>query len=377
MPACGESAEHFVEVRLSAAGLRMVPILPVENQKVEVICHWRDDCSTTYCAVVADYEAAPTKASARTDFAVLIPAYNERDNIAPLFAALADVFAAAHLVGEIILIDDGSSDGTYEAAQLAAVSFGGRARVLRHGRNVGKTEAIVTAARDTERQYVVLLDADLQYAPAEIPRFLDALDEGWDVVTARKVGVYEKQLVSGVYNRLSARLFDVPVSDLNSMKACRRDLFDEIPLRHDWHRFFVVLAHTRGYRVTEIDVALHPRHAGESKYQSRRRILTGVGDLLVVWFGLRVSAKPMHFFGGLGLWAFGGGTVLGIITAVLRATDVPPPPIGYRPILGLIAMLLLSGVILFAVGIVAELVAILNSEVEALRAELRQGRKAS
>ena len=326
---------------------------------------------------MADYEAAPAKASARTDFAVIIPAYNERDNIAPLFAALVDVFTREQLGGEIVFVDDGSTDGTFEAAQLASASFGARARVIRHGRNIGKTEAIVTAARNTERRYVVLLDADLQYAPADIPRFLDTLEEGWDIVTARKVGDYDKQLVSSVYNRLSARLFDVPVSDLNSMKACRRALFDEIPLRHDWHRFFVVLAHTRGYRITEIEVALHPRHAGEPKYQSRRRILTGVGDLLVVWFGLRASSKPMHFFGGLGLWALGSGAVIGIITAVLRAADVPPPPIGYRPILGLIAVLLLSGVILFTMGIVAELVAILHSEVEALRAELRQMRKVS
>jgi glycosyltransferase involved in cell wall biosynthesis len=375
MSARGKAAEHFVKVGFSAAGLRMVPILPVENQNVEMISHWRDDCSTTYCAVVADYEAAPAKASARTDFAVIIPAYNERDNVAALFDALATVFAREDLGGEIVFVDDGSTDGTFEAAQLASAVFGGRARVIRHGRNVGKTEAIVTAARNTERRYVVLLDADLQYAPEDIPRFLDSLDAGWDVVTARKVGDYQKQFVSNVYNRLSARLFDVPVSDLNSMKACRRDLFDEIPLRHDWHRFFVVLAHMRGSRVTEIDVALHPRHAGESKYNSRRRILTGVGDLLVVWFALRVRAKPMHFFGGLGLWALGSGAVLGLITAALRAADVPPPPIGYRPILGLIAVLLLSGVILFAMGIVAELVAILHSEVEALRAEVRQRRR--
>lgn len=323
---------------------------------------------------MADYEAAPAKASARTDFAVLIPAYNERENIAPLFAALAAVFDRERLGGEIVFVDDGSTDGTFEAAQLASAAFGGRARVVRHGRNLGKTEAFVTGARSTERRYVVLLDADLQYAPDDIPRFLDTLDAGWDVVTAKKIGEYEKQLVSSVYNWLSARLFDVPVSDLNSMKACRRELLEEIPLRHDWHRFFVVLAYARGARVTEIDVAVHPRHAGEAKYGSRRRILTGVGDLLVVWFGLRGSAKPMHFFGGLGLWSLGSGAVLGIITAALRAADVPPPPIGYRPILGLIAVLLLSGVILFAMGIVAELVAILHAEVEALRAELRRRR---
>ncbi|MEO8620478.1 MAG: glycosyltransferase family 2 protein, partial [bacterium] len=338
-----EASEHFMEVGLRTSGLRVQAILPVEDKQVEVIRHWRDARATTYCAGVADYEGAPAKASARTDFAVIIPAYNECENVAPLFRALAEAFERHDLAGEIVFVDDGSTDGTYDAARAVIDEFGGRARIMRHGRNLGKTEAILLGAQSTERTYVVLLDADLQYAPDDIPRFLDELDRGWDVVTGRKVGAYEKHAVSGIYNWLSARLFDVGVRDLNSMKACRRALLLEIPLRHDWHRFLVVLAHMRGQRIGEIDVPLRPRHAGVGKYQSRRRILSGVLDLLVVWFSLRVSTKPMHVFGGLGLVALGAGALIGLVTLGLRVAQIPPPPIGYRPILGLIAVLLLGG----------------------------------
>lgn len=314
---------------------------------------------------------ATVNISARRDFAVLVPAFNERDNMSPLLAALGEAFARHGLEGEVVICDDGSTDGTYEAADAAAARSALPVRVVRHPRNLGKTEAIQSAVRATPRRWVVMLDADLQYSPEELPRFLDALDEGADVVTGRKVGVYEKRFVSRVYNWISARLFAVPVSDLNSMVACRASLLTEIPLRHDWHRFFVVLAHLRGYRLREVEVTLHPRRAGDAKFSSRRRILTGVGDLVVVWFAWRVSAKPMHFFGGLALWVLGVGVAIAAVVTALRAALVPPPPIGYRPLLGLAAMLVVSGVVLFVAGFIAELVAVLNSEVAALRSDLR------
>ena len=102
------------------------------------------------------------------------------------------------------------------------------------------------------------------------------------------------------------------------MKAFRREILDEIPLRHDWHRFFIVLAYARGYTVTEIDIELFPRHAGEAKYTGRGRILVGVGDLLVVWFYLKFSEKPMQFFGGTGLALIVLGMLVGLVTVVLR-----------------------------------------------------------
>ena len=301
----------------------------------------------------------------RRDFAVLIPAFDEVDNVAALFRELGETFRRYGLDGEIILVDDGSKDGTYEAALREGAGFP-RLKVLRHRRNLGKTEAMVTGALAAESEYVVLFDADLQHSPEEIPRFLAKLGEGWDIVTGRKVGQYEKAAVSGVYNRLSQSLFDVPVRDLNSMKAFRTEILREIPLRHDWHRFFVVLAHAKGYSVTEIDIALYPRRAGVAKYTGRRRVLVGVGDLIVVWFYLKFSEKPMQFFGGGGLVLIALGLLVGLATVGLRVAHWMPP-FGFRPLLTLVVLLETVGFVLFGFGFIAELIATLRAEVDQLR----------
>jgi glycosyltransferase involved in cell wall biosynthesis len=262
-------------------------------------------------------------------------------------------------------VDDGSADGTAEAAEREGAGWGAL-KVVRHRRNLGKTEAMVTGAEHATGEYLVLFDADLQHTADEIPRLLGKLAEGWDIVVGRKVGVYEKRFVSRTYNRLSQRLFDVPVRDLNSIKAFRSEILDELALRHDWHRFFVVLAHARGFSVTEIDVQLFPRHAGEAKFSGRRRILVGVGDLIVVWFYLKFSAKPMQFFGGSGLALIALGILVGALAVVLRVAGWMPP-FGYRPLLTLVLLLETVGFMLFGFGFIAELIALLRTEVDELR----------
>ncbi len=305
----------------------------------------------------------------RSNFAVVVPAYNEVESVPALFAALRDTFDRHGLDGEVIFVDDGSRDGTYDAASLHGEGIP-RLRLLRHRRNLGKTEAMVSAAQVATAEYLILFDADLQHSTEEFPRFLAKLGEGWDIVTGRKRGQYEKRAVSSVYNRLSRTMFDVPVRDLNSMKAFRREILDEIPLRHDWHRFFVVLAHAQGYSVTEIDIDLFPRAAGVSKYSGRGRVLIGVGDLIVVWFYLKFSAKPMQFFGGTGLALITLGVVVGLVAIVLRVGGLMPP-FGYRPLLTLVLLLETVGFMLFGFGFIAELIATLRVEVEDLRARLR------
>lgn len=301
----------------------------------------------------------------RRNFTVVIPAYDEVESVPVLFAALRETFARHGLTGEVILVDDGSRDGTYEAA-LAEAERLPRARVLRHRRNQGKTEAMLTAAGAAEAEYLILFDADLQHSAEDIPRFLAKLAEGWDIVTGRKVGAYQKRAVSSVYNRLSQRLFEVPARDLNSMKGFRREVLEGLTLRHDWHRFFVVLAYARGYSVTEIDIRLHPRRAGVSKYSGRRRLLVGVGDLLVVWFYLKFSEKPMQLFGGSGLALIVLGLLVGVLAIILRVGGWMPP-FGYRPLLTLVLLLETIGFLLFGFGLVAELIATLRTEVDQLR----------
>jgi len=303
---------------------------------------------------------------------VIVPAFDEAAVIPDLVKELRDAFGRHGLDGEVVLVDDGSTDDTARVAEEAARGWEAF-KVVRHPRNLGKTEAMVTGAAATRARNLVLFDADLQHSPDDIPRFLDKLDEGWDIVTGRKIGSYDKRAVSSVYNRLSRRIFDVPVSDLNSMKAFRRSVLDGMLLRHDWHRFFVVLAHARGARVSEIDIELLPRRAGVSKYRGPFRILVGLIDLVSVWFLLLFSRKPLLLFGGTGLTLAAIGVVVAAVTVYLRfihpmlGFDPYIPPMGYRPLLYLVMLLETLGFLMVGFGLVSEQVAQVRDEIEAIR----------
>jgi len=309
-------------------------------------------------------------ARSRRDFCVVIPAFNEAEMVADLVRELRAGFEKYDLSGEVILVDDGSTDGTGALAETQAAGWSDF-RVVRHAVNLGKTEAMVTGSEATTRSAIVLFDADLQHLPDEIPRFLAGLQDGFDIVTGRKVGAYDKRGVSSVYNRLSRRLFKVPVSDLNSMKAFRREVILGLTLRHDWHRYFVVLAHAQGRSVTEIDIPLYPRRAGESKFTGPWRIVIGVLDLLSVGFLLRFSGKPLMLFGTIGALLLGSGVVTGLVAIWLRFGM----GFGFRPLLYLVVLLVTVGVLLFGVGFMAEMVAQLRGEIGDLRRALARGER--
>ncbi len=292
---------------------------------------------------------------------------------------LREAFREFRLDGEVVLVDDGSTDGTAEAARRAAADWDAF-RVVGYRRNRGKTEAMVAGVDATDRSRIILFDADLQHSPRDIPRFLDKLDEGWDIVSGRRVGRYDKAAVSGIYNLLSRMLFRVPVTHLNSaMKGFRREILDGLTLRHDWHRFFVVLAHGRGATVTEIDIRLYDRRAGESKYRGLWRVVVGVTDLASVAFLVFFSRKPLMLFGtsGLALAALGGLVAAG--TFHLRylhpALGFEPfvPSFGYRPLIQLVVLLETLGFLLAGFGLVSEQIAHVRHEVEALRRQLAEG----
>jgi dolichol-phosphate mannosyltransferase len=301
----------------------------------------------------------------RRDFAVLVPAFDEAPVVGDAVRELREAFRLYRLEGEVVVIDDGSSDGTQEVAEAAAEGWEAL-RVVRHRANLGKTEAVLTGAGATSRRWLVLFDADLQHEPAEIPRFLLKLQEGSDIVTGRKVGSYDKRAVSSIYNALSRALFSAPVSDLNSMKAFRRDILDDIHLRHDWHRFFVVLAHARGWSVSEIDITLHPRRAGTSKFRGPWRIVVGLLDLVSVGFLLAFSRKPLLLFGATGMGLLAAGVAVGVVAFWLRFVH----GLGFRPLLYLVVLLMTVGAVLLGVGLLAEMVAQLRDEIERLRARV-------
>jgi hypothetical protein len=215
---------------------------------------------------------------------------------------------------------------------------------------------------------LVFYPADLQYLPADIPGLLAPILAGEaDVVTGAKQGHYDKRFVSWVYNTLCRWLFGVRVTDLNSVKAFRREVMDAIPSRPDWHRFMVVIAAAQGFRLAERPVPLHPRTAGKSKF-GIGRIPVGLLDLLSVWFQLRFGRKPMLFFGVSGAVLCFLGFIVGVYALIERYVY----GVGFRPILNLIMLLVLSGLILFGFGFVGEMVAGMLEETRALRREVEQ-----
>jgi glycosyltransferase involved in cell wall biosynthesis len=309
----------------------------------------------------------------RRNFAVIVPALNEVENMPDLIRELRGMFEKYDLSGEVVIVDDGSRDGTADRARELGAGWA-PLKVVSHRRNRGKTEAMITGAENTDAAFLVLFDADIQHSTDEIPRYLAKLEEGWDIVTGRKIGRYEKGTVSGIYNRLNRWLFKVPVSDLNSMKGFRREVLEEINLRHDWHRFFVVLAYSEGFSVTELDITLHPRRHGEAKYSGRSRIMLGMLDLISVGFYTFFSRKPMVLFGMTGFIMAGIGLLIGIVTVILRVLHLMPP-FGYRPLLTLVMMLEVLGFLLFGFGFIAELVAQQQAEIDALQRKLKTNRR--
>ena len=308
---------------------------------------------------------------AKHDFAVIVPAYNEADNMSDLVRELRTMFERYDLHGEVVLVDDGSTDGTAARARQEAADWL-NFEVVSHRANFGKTEALLTGAEHTDARWLILFDADLQHSVDEIPRYLEKLAEGWDIVTGKKIGHYEKRGVSTIYNWLNRRLFKVPVSDLNSMKGFKRDVLDEIHLRHDWHRFFVVLAVARGFSVTELDIKLLPRRHGEAKYSGRSRIVVGLLDLVSVAFFILFSRKPMLLFGITGLALASTGVLVGLVTIVLRMGPHSwMPGFGFRPLLYLVILLEVLGFLLFGFGFIAELVAQQQADLDALQRKLR------
>ncbi len=232
--------------------------------------------------------APPIQAPANAvDVSVLVPAKDEAENL-PLFLELAEATfrsTPAHRY-EVVVIDDGSEDRTWSVLQelVAKYPF---LRTARHRTRRGIADALRTGYLHARGRVLVFYPADLQFKPEDIPRLVaPVLDGEADIVTGFKQGSYEKAFVSGIYNWLSRKLFRVPVKDLNSVKAYRREVMEALPLRPDWHRYMVAIAAAQGFSLSEVPVALYPRHAGRSKF-GVSRIPVGVLDMLSVWFELR------------------------------------------------------------------------------------------
>src|SRR5215469_12623786 len=253
------------------------------------------------------------------DVSVLVPAKDEAANL-PLFMEQAmTALCNSEVSYEVIVIDDGSSDDTWEVLGALVERYPFLRRV-HHRRQRGIADALRTGFLHADGDVLVFYPADLQYKPEDIPRLVAPILAGEaDMVTGYKQGKYEKAFVSRVYNRLSRVLFEIPVRDLNSVKAYRREIMEQLPVRPDWHRYMIVIAASQGFTVTEIPVPLYPRNAGKSKFATWHRIPIGVLDMLSVWFELKFGQKPLLLFGMLGAGLFALGAIAGVVGLLVLA----------------------------------------------------------
>jgi glycosyltransferase involved in cell wall biosynthesis len=310
---------------------------------------------------------------ADVDVSVLVPAKDEAENLELFMQLAADAFRGSPWRYEVVVIDDGSVDETWSVLQRLRQEHP-FLKAVRHRSRRGIADALRTGYLHSRGAVLVFYPADLQFKPEDIPRLVAPILAGdVDMMTGYKDGAYEKAFVSGVYNRLSRALFDVPVRDLNSVKAYRREVMEHLPVRPDWHRFMIVLAHAQGFSVGEIPVPLYPRHAGRSKF-GVGRIPVGVLDLLSVWFELRFAQKPLLLFGMLGAGLF----TLGVIAGLLALGRLLVFGVGTRWLWTLIQTCLLLGSVFFVSGLLGEMLAGQRAQLREIRRqmdELRAGRE--
>ena len=298
---------------------------------------------------------------------VLVPAKDEAENLPLFMEQAAATFARSPGDYEVIVIDDGSVDDTWRVLQSLSAQYP-FLRAARHRSRRGIAEALRTGYLHSRGSVLVFYPADLQYKPEDIPRLVaPVLDGSSDIVTGYKEGPYDKAFVSGVYNRLSRRLFHVPVRDLNGVKAYRREVMESLPARPDWHRYMIVMAVSQGFTVSEVPVPLYPRNAGKSKF-GIGRIPVGVLDMLAVWFELRFAKKPLLLFGMMGAALFIFGVLAGVVAVLWRIFAGE----GFRPILNLVETCLFLGSIFFATGLLGELIAAQRAEMRELRTRLEE-----
>jgi glycosyltransferase involved in cell wall biosynthesis len=291
------------------------------------------------------------------DVSVLVPAKDEAPNLPEFVRLCAEALGPAGFSFEVVVVNDGSRDESGRVLRDLERQYP-FLRVVTHRRQRGIADALRSAGDVARGDVFVFYPADLQYLPADIPALVRPVLEGRaDIVTGTKQGKYEKAFVSRIYNTLCRWLFGVRVTDLNSVKAYRREVMDGVPLRPDWHRYMVVIAAADGFRLEALPVPLYPRKAGTSKF-GWRRIPVGFFDLVSVWFQLRFGRKPMLFFGIGGAVLFVIGFLAGVAALVLRFGY----GIGFRPLLNLVETMVISGIVLFGFGLLGEMIAGMQEE---------------
>ena len=288
---------------------------------------------------------------------IVVPLYNEEDSIDYLYRQLTEALEDFGEPYEVIVIDDGSTDSSFE--KLSRIhEQDKRWKIVRFRRNFGQTAGFAAGFDLAQGDVVFTIDADLQNDPADIPLLMAKIDEGYDIVSGwrvdRKDTFVSRRLPSIIANRMISRTTGVELHDYGcSLKAYRNDVVKNTELYGELHRFVPALASGYGVRVAEVPVNHRAREFGQSKYGITRtfRVLL---DLMTVNFLLGYGTRPIHVFGGIGLFSFGLGILAGIYLTLVKF--IGGQDIGSRPLLLLTMLLIMVGVQMLAMGLLGEMV---------------------
>ncbi len=255
------------------------------------------------------------------ELSIVVPLFNEEDNVGPLYEAIAAALEPLPVAVELLLVDDGSRDGTFARALALPRSAKPQLRIVKLKRNYGQTAAMATGIALARGRVIVTMDGDLQNDPADIPRLLAKLEEGYDLVVGwrrERKDHWSRVLPSKIANRLIGWITGVPIKDNGcSLKAYRAELIKAIPLYAEMHRFIPAMASLAGARVAELEVRHHPRRFGRSKY-GFSRIYKVLVDLLAIATILDFARRPMRWLVGTGLAAALCATFAGLLFVLTR-----------------------------------------------------------
>jgi glycosyltransferase involved in cell wall biosynthesis len=296
-------------------------------------------------------------------FSVIIPAFNEEDTLQELVERLVQTLIKNQLKGEIIIVDDGSKDQTTVISQQMDRKYD-NVKVIRHKRRMGKTAALHTGFRNSSGEVVIILDADLQYIPEEIPKLLGKIKEGYDVVNGWRKDRHDsivKKFPSKIYNFISRISFGLKLHDFNSgFKAFKKEVIEDLSEREGQHRFFINVAHYKGYNVGEVEIKHFSRVKGKTKY-GFSRMFWGFFDLIALRLQLAFTERPMALFGLLGAILVLLGFIAGVYLLALRI--LYNEPFDQHIALMLFTLLLIiAGIQCFLFGFIADMVAKLKFE---------------
>jgi len=297
---------------------------------------------------------------------IIVPVYDEAANLRPLMAEIQDVRDRIDGPTEVLFVDDGSTDDSADVALSLRTEYD-RVRVLQHGRNQGKGAALRSGFDAADGEFLVSIDADLQFDPADIERFVEALRDGADVVTGwrtnrRDIDPSSKTLPSRIFNAVARRSTDADLHDLpGGMRGVRRGVVDQVPVYGDLHRFLPIMADKFGLRVTEVPIEIRERRAGETKYGARR-LWSGVMDLIKVLFLTTYHLRPFHVFGSVGLLLMLAGFTTGSYLVVKKFALGISLFNEHGPLLILVSLAFTSGLNLFFMGLLGEMVSSLRGQ---------------